>query len=296
MQNRPFFQDGFDELAIRVFRAAINRFPLYAAGTNSSAICLACVSIPVQTFIVLYNFCMQCRALDAQKRRCKNDAAASDYCDAHRGEMEHLVGKAAPSAASRWRGFWTKFSAPSTMIPDHAKYAVPKWLADAPTAQVIQHLQTHSDSMVRWMAAFVLRKRRAAEAIDPLWQTRQNDPTRFVRQQAAVALGKIGTPVVYAPLVEGLHHDRDPGVREACVIALGNLGNPAAVEEITRVLEREENVFVRWDCVVALGQLGDTRVEKLLNRLQAEESAQVVRDACREALAEIRLRHTANRR
>jgi HEAT repeat protein len=236
---------------------------------------------------------MQCRALDAQKHRCQKDAAASDYCDAHRDQMERIVGKAAPSAASPWRGFWARLAPPRVMIPDHAKYDVPKWLADAPTSQVIQHLQTHSDSMVRWMAAFVLRKRRAAEAIDPLWQTRQNDPIRFVRQQAAVALGKIGAPVVYAPLVEGLHHDRDPGVREACVIALGNLGNPAAVEEITRALEREENVFVRWDCIVALGQLGDSRIETFLIRLQAEEIAQVVRDACRDALAEIRARQTA---
>ncbi len=237
---------------------------------------------------------MQCRALDSQKFRCPNDAAASDYCDAHRDEMERLVGKTAPRDTARWRKLISKFSASPNTFPDGGKYDVPNWLQRAPTPQVIEHLQTHPDSMVRWMAAFVLRKRRAVEAFDALWHTRQNDPIRFVRQQATVALGKIGTPVVYAPLVEGMHHDRDPGVREACVIALGNLGNPAAVAEITDVLAHEENVFVRWDCVVALGQLADGRVEKLLVRLQAEEIAQVIRDACADALAEIRQRERAS--
>lgn len=236
---------------------------------------------------------MQCRALDENKFRCSNDAAASDYCDAHRDAMELLIGKHAAAPASRWRGMLAKFSPPRA-VPDGGKYDVPKWLNNLPSPQVMEHLQTHSDSMVRWMAAFVLRKRRAADALDALWRARQKDPIRFVRQQAAVALGKLDTPAVYAPLVEGLHHDRDPGVREACAIALGNLGNPAAVDEIVRALEREENVFVRWDCIVALGQLGDARVEKLLTRLEAEEIAQVIRDACRDALAEIRQRARAS--
>lgn len=233
---------------------------------------------------------MQCRALDENKYRCKNDAAASAYCDAHRAEMERIVGKITPDSASRLRGLFAKLSVAPNTVPDGGKYDVPGWLRNAPTPQVIQHLQEHPDSMVRWMAAYVLRKRRATEAFDALWHTRQSDPIRFVRQQAAVALGKLGTPAVYAPLAEGMFHDSDPGVREACVIALGNLGNPAAVAEITRALETEENVFVRWDCVVALGQIADGRVEKLLVRLQAEEIAQVIRDACRDSLAEIRQR------
>jgi HEAT repeat protein len=236
---------------------------------------------------------MQCRALDQQKLRCRNDAATSDYCPAHREEMERLIGKPNPVPASRWRALLGKLAASSTVVPDGGKYDVPKWLNNLPTPQVIQHLQTHSDSMVRWMAAFVLRKRRAPDALDGLWHTRQNDPIRFVRQQTAVALGKLDTPAVYAPLVEGLHHDPDPGVREACAIALGNLGNPAAADEIMHALAREDNVFVRWDCIVALGQLGDARVEKLLMQLQAEEIAQVTRDACRDALAEIRKRASA---
>ncbi len=239
---------------------------------------------------------MQCRALDEQKFRCPNDAVASDYCPAHRAAMERRLGKTAALSASRWRVLWNKLAAPSRVVPDGGKYDVPRWLNSLSTPQVIERLQTHPDSMTRWMAAFVLRKRRAAEAFEALWRARQNDPIRFVRQQAAVALGKLDTPAVYAPLVEGLHHDRDPGVREACAIALGNLrfpsnlDNPAAVDELVHALSREENVFVRWDCVVALGQLGDARVEKLLTRLQAEEIAQVVRDACRDALAEIRRR------
>jgi HEAT repeat protein len=237
---------------------------------------------------------MQCRALDQQKLRCRNDAAASAYCPTHREEMERLIGKPNPAPASLWRGMLGKLAASSNTVPDGGKYDVPKWLTNLPTPQVIEQLRVHSDSMVRWMAAFVLRKRRAPDALDALWHTRQNDPIRFVRQQAAVALGKLDTPAVYAPLVEGLHHDRDPGVREACAIALGNLGNRAAVDELMRALEYEENVFVRWDCVIALGQLGDARAEKLLVRLQAEEIAQVIRDACRDSLAEIRQRAGAS--
>lgn len=236
---------------------------------------------------------MQCRALDETKHRCGNQAVASEYCAAHRDEMERLAGKNAHPSTSRWRGILSKLSPLQNAMSDGAKYDVPNWLNKAPTPSVMEQLQTHSDSMVRWMSAFVLRKRRAAEALDALWHTRQNDPVRFVRQQSAVALGKIAVPAVYAPLVEGLHHDRDPGVRQACAIALGNLGYPAAVDEIMRALEREENVFVKWDCIVALGQFGDKRAEKLLVRLQAEEIAQVIRDACRDSLDEIRQReHT----
>lgn len=237
---------------------------------------------------------MQCRALDEQKLRCQNDAAASDYCPAHRAAMEQRIGKAANLPAPRWRVLWNKLAASSNGVPDGGKYDVPKWLSGLPTPQVIEHLQTHPDSMARWMAAFVLRKRRAADAFEALWRARQQDPIRFVRQQAAVALGKLNTPAVYAPLVEGLHHDRDPGVREACAIALGNLGNPAAVDELVHALTREENVFVRWDCIVALGQLGDARVEPLLTQLQTQESAQVVRDACRDARAEIQRRRAVS--
>ncbi|MBI4674367.1 MAG: HEAT repeat domain-containing protein [Chloroflexi bacterium] len=233
--------------------------------------------------------------MTSERKRCTAESSnGGEYCTAHRDEMERLIGKRADAAPSRWRSWWARIVSPGVGIPDGAKYDVPGWLKDAPTPQVIQHLQTHSDSMARWMSAFVLRKRRAAEAFDALWRTRQTDGIRFVRQQSAVALGKIGVPAVYAPLVEGLHHDPDPGVREACVIALGNLGNPTAVDEIVRALEREENVFARWDCIVALGQLADQRVEKLLRRLEAEEIAQVLREACRDALAEIRQREGQN--
>ncbi len=236
---------------------------------------------------------MLCRALTPDKRRCANAAMeGSFYCREHRAAMEQLLSPTrAPSG--RLGALWSKLASDGANIPDGGRYDVPGWLKHAPTPEVMRHLRTHDDSMVRWMAAFMLRKRRAAEALDALWETLQLDPVRLVRQQAAVALGKIGTPAVYVPLVEALHHDHDPGVREACVIALGNLGNPAAVDEIVRVLGREENVFVKWDCIVALGALGDHRVEKLLTRLQAEEIAQVVRDACRDSLAEIRRRTRA---
>lgn len=238
----------------------------------------------------------QCSALDAERRRCANPAAAaSPYCDAHRDEMVRITGKNANGVNGKGlNGMFARMrGALAPSIPDGGKYDVPGWLKDAPIAQVIEQLQTSPDSMVRWMAAYVLRKRRAAEAIPALWDVLEHDTTRYVRQQSAVALGKIGTPLVFAPLVEALNHDRDQGVRQACAIALGNLGYAAGVEELVRILEREDNIFVKWDCIVALGQLADKRVEKLLQRLQAEEIAQVVRDACRDSLAEIKQRDKA---
>lgn len=235
---------------------------------------------------------MQCYALTPEKRRCANDARdASNYCAAHENENARAFKTSSPNRLNAIFARVRDVLTPA--IYDGGKYEVPNWLKDAPTSQVIEHLRTDPDSMARWMAAFVLRKRRAAEAIEPLWHALQNEHTRFVRQQCAVALGKIGTPLVVAPLVEALHHDRDQGVRQACAIALGNLGLPRAVEEIARVLEGEENFFVKWECIIALGQLGDTRVEKLLVRLQAEEIAQVTRDACHDSLTEIRHRDRA---
>ena len=230
---------------------------------------------------------MQCCALTFDKKRCANPARdASYFCDAHQDETARVSNS--PNASSRLGGIFSRWRGG---IADGGKFDVPKWLNDLPTPRVIEQLQTHNDSMVRWMAAFVLRKRRDPEAIEALWNVLKYDNTRFVRQQCAVALGKISTPLVFAPLVEALNHDRDQGVRQACAIALGNLGNKDAMDEVARVLEREENIFVKWDCIVALGQLGDTRVEKLLVRLQAEEIAQVVRDACRDSLQEIRSRN-----
>ncbi len=229
---------------------------------------------------------MQCYALTPEKRRCANDARdASHFCAAHENENTRALKTSPPK---RWNGIFARVrEVLAPPIYDGGKYDVPKWLNHAPTPQVIEQLRVHPDSMVRWMAAFVLRKRRAAEAMEPLWHALQHDNTRFVRQQCAVALGKIGAPLVFAPLVEALHHDRDQGVRQACAIALGNLGFPRAAPEIARVLEGEENIFVRWECIVALGQLGDKRVEKLLTRLQAEEIAQVIREACKDSLSEI---------
>lgn len=233
---------------------------------------------------------MQCHALTPDKKRCPEAVVAgSPFCAAHGAATtgsadDGAKAKGLRGLVARMRG---TFHAP---IYDGGKYDPPKWLNDSTTPQLIEHLHSHSDSMVRWTAAYILRKRRAAQAIDPLWDALQRDDTRFVRQQCAVALGKIGTPAVVAPLVEALNHDRDQGVRQACAIALGNLGLPHTDEEIARVLEREENVFVKWDCIVALGQLGDRRVEKLLVRLQAEEIAQVIRDACNDSLREIQQR------
>lgn len=232
---------------------------------------------------------MQCHALTPDKRRCPEAArAGARNCAMHEHEMTP-PGDRMP--ATRLGGLVMRMrSVLNAPVYDGGKYDPPKWLNDLTTPHVIEHLQTHADSMVRWTAAYILRKRRAVEAIDPLWSVLQHDDTRFVRQQSAVALGKIGTPLAVAPLVEALNHDRDQGVRQACAIALGNLGMPHTDEEIARVLEREENVYVKWDCIVALGQLGDRRVEKLLVRLQAEEIAQVVRDACRDSLKEIQQR------
>jgi HEAT repeat protein len=240
---------------------------------------------------------MQCCALTPERKRCTNLAStAANYCAAHYDQDSRVTGKNGQAQnPGRLTGIVAQLRSrilggPNAPISDGGKYDVPAWLKNASTVEVIGQLQTSPDSMVRWMAAFVLRKRRAPEAIQALWDVLKNDNTRFVRQQAAVALGKIGTPLAFSPLVEALNYDRDQGVRQASAIALGNLGYPAAMDEVARVLELEENIFVKWDCIVALGQLGDKRVEKLLQRLQAEEIAQVVREACRDSLVEIRQR------
>lgn len=220
---------------------------------------------------------------------------ASEYCAEHRDWLARVMGYGAPVSAPRhgtlgalWARLRGEPAAP--LIPDGAHYEVPSWLRNSSTPELIEHLLHHSDSMVRWMAAFTLRKRRAREAIEPLWDVLQSEAVRLVRQQVTVALGKIGTPAVVAPLVEALNHDPDQGVRQAAVIALGNLGYPGVVPEIVRVLEREDNVFVRWDCIVALGQLGDMQVDALLAQLEYEEVAEVVRHACSAARLEIRQR------
>lgn len=241
---------------------------------------------------------MYCCALTPDRKRCANPARdASNFCALHQNESARASDPT--RVPHRFGGIFSRVRAAlHPPIYDGGKYDVPRALMDAPTSYVIEQLQTHDDSMVRWMSAFVLRKRRAVQALEPLWHVLKNDHTRFVRQQSAVALGKIGTPLVCAPLVEALNHDRDQGVRQACAIALGNLALPddlrlRTAEEIARVLEREENIFVKWDCIVALGQLGDRRVEKLLAHFQAEEITQVIRDAAQDSLAEIRQRDRA---
>lgn len=250
---------------------------------------------------------MRCYALTPERTRCTNEAQGeSSFCAAHQDENAQRArstrtSKRGGGILARVRGAFR------AQIPDGGKYDVLRVIHDAPTARVIELLRTDADPMVRWMTAFELRKRRAPEAIEPLWDALVSDNTRYVRQQCAVALGKIGSPPVFAPLVEGLNHDRDQGVRQACAVALGNLSlsekfdHARVMDELVRVLEREENIFVKWDCIVALGQLGNpsfdagpvAHAEKLLVRMQAEEIAQVVRDACGDSLSEIRQRALA---
>jgi hypothetical protein len=103
---------------------------------------------------------MRCCALTPEKRRCPNDALdATNYCAAHRDDTARERQATLPN---RFGGIFARVrGALNAPIYDGGKYDVPGWLNDAPTALVIEHLCTHPDSMIRWMAAFVLRKRRA---------------------------------------------------------------------------------------------------------------------------------------
>src|SRR5258708_25078357 len=112
---------------------------------------------------------MQCYALTPDKRRCLNETpGASHYCAAHESSNTH-----APQSQRGANGFSMFLArvrgALDATNADGGKYVVPNWLQDAPTPQVIEHLRTDPDSMVRWMAAYVLRKRRAQETIESLW-------------------------------------------------------------------------------------------------------------------------------
>lgn len=237
---------------------------------------------------------MRCYALTSERHRCSRDAQdATNFCAEHqilaqtesraepapetRGGVAHFLKRLQPASAKN-------------VVPDDANFAVPNWLKKSATPQVVDRLLNDPSCMIRWSAAFVLRKRRDPAAIEPLWQVLRNDPVSFVRQQSAVALGKIGTAAVLGPLIEALWHDQDAGVRQACAIALGNLGYNIATKDLAEVLERDYAVFVRWDCALALGQVGDLTVERLLEGRAEKDHSQVVRGACRESLDEIRRR------
>lgn len=230
---------------------------------------------------------MRCLGLASDHRRCTADAiGVTGYCGRHQPEF---VQNNAPSVAmaNDWLSK-LRVRTPTGGVPDDVKYDVPRWLWRSKTPQVVEHLLHDKNSLNRWLAAFTLRKRRDATAIEPLWIALQNDVVSHVRQQAAVALGKIGTHMALAPLVEALWHDVSPGVRQACAIALGNLGNPVAAGDLAEVLKHERAVFVRWDCVLALAQVGDRSSEQLLRDLAESDRAEVVRAASRQALEEIR--------
>jgi HEAT repeat protein len=237
---------------------------------------------------------MRCFGLTTSRHRCATEAQSStSFCAEHQSfaQDQPLIATTPPDTHPLARLLQrVRLGDASRRVPDDARFAVPRWLAKSSTPQVIEHMLNHPSCMVRWSAAFVLRRRREPVAIEPLWQVLQNDPVGFVRQQAAVALGKIGTPAALGPLIEALWHDRDAGVRQACAIALGNLGYRVAAQDLAEVLERESTVWVRWDCALALGQIGDGAVERLLAARAETDPSEVVRAACREALAEMQKR------
>ncbi len=238
---------------------------------------------------------MQCLGLTNERRRCRAEAVAgTGYCAQHRQEMAH-TSDLASAESSAGRGVANIFNklrgVPSRrVIPDPARFDVPPSLKNKTTAEVIQELLHHPDAMVRWSAAFTLRKRQDPVAIEPLWEVLHHDRSRPVRQQAAVALGKIGVAAVLGPLIEGLVHDPDAGVRQACAIALGNVAHPRAARDLAHALAHESSFFVRWDCILALGQVGDPAAAPVLARLAEEEPSEYLRRAYRNALAEIRQR------
>ncbi len=241
---------------------------------------------------------MRCLGLTDERRRCEAEANDSTgYCIQHRVEPDAFRVPLPRGRGGRLAGLKKGLSRglPVSEVPDDVRLPVPPWLKSSPTPVVVEHLLNDPDSTRRWLAAYALRRRRDATAIDPLWRALQADPSRFVRQQSAVALGKIGARAVMAPLTEGLWYDRDAGVRQACAIALGNLGFRAAAHELARVLEREDDNFVRWDCILALGRLGDKSSERLLTGIAERERAAFIRTACAEALRAIRARESSTR-
>jgi len=237
---------------------------------------------------------MHCHALNTYRRRCSRDVQdATDFCAEHQAMVPT---ESRTEAAPETRGGIARLlkrlpPAPArNVVPDGANFAVPRWLNKSSTAQVIDRVLNDPSCLIRWSAAFVLRKRRDPAAIEPLWQVLRAEPVSFVRQQSAVALGKIGTAAVLGPLIESLWHDQDAGVRQACAIALGNLGYNVATKDLAETLGRDHAVFVRWDCALALGQVGDLTLEQLLEERAEKDQSQVVRGACRESLDEIRRR------
>ena len=237
---------------------------------------------------------MRCYGLTTDHHRCSTEAQeTTNFCAEHRALAQtERSAEPAPETRGGVARLLKRLQSASVknIVPDDANFAVPGWLKKKPTSQVIERLLNDPSCMIRWSAAFVLRKRRDPAAIEPFWQVLCNDPVSFVRQQSAVALGKIGTVAVLGPLIESLWHDRDAGVRQACAIALGNLGYKIATKDLADVLGRDHAVFVRWDCALALGQVGDLTVERLLEERAEKDHSQVVRRACRESLDEIRRR------
>ncbi len=237
---------------------------------------------------------MQCLGLTNERRRCRAQAVnGTGYCAQHQPEVQENSNWTYGAPGASWGlNLLNKLRGVSSrpLISDPARYDVPPALKNKTIAEVIQELLHNPDAMVRWSAAFTLRKRQDPAAIEPLWEVLHHDRSRPVRQQAAVALGKIGGAVALGPLIEGLTHDPDAGVRQACAIALGNLGHPRAAQDLANALTRESSFFVRWDCILALGQVGGPTVAPLLAQLAQEESSEYLRRACRNALAEIRQR------
>lgn len=238
---------------------------------------------------------MRCLGLKSDKHRCTEDAmSAAGYCERHDREIAQVAKPTDELSETGLRP--TRFieklrGNPSRhLVPDSAKFDIPRWLAKSDTETVIDHLLHNSSSLIRWHAALVLRKRREPRSIDALWQVLKQDSVVLVRQQAAVALGKIGTIAVLAPLIEALWHDPDANVRQASAIALGNLDYRVAAEDLASVLDREQAAFVRWDCIVALGQVGDHAVEPLLSQIESRDRIEWLRRACTTAIAQIRQR------
>ncbi len=243
---------------------------------------------------------MRCLGLTSERRRCPTLAVdTTEYCSEHQREMAGLeldLAYAHDSAGGIRHLLHRVRRAPARrVVPDGAQFGVAGWIRRSSTPVLAGHLIHHADTLVRWSAAYTLRKRRDPAAVESLWQALTQDPVSMVRQQAAVALGKISTVAVLGPLIEGLAHDADSGVRQACAIALGNLGCGFAAAHIGQVLQREPSAFVRWDCALALGRVGDRSYAALLADLAATDRTTVVRSACGEALAEIQRRDLPER-
>jgi HEAT repeat protein len=97
----------------------------------------------------------------------------------------------------------------------------------------------------RQVAAELLGRLGATEAVDELMDVVQTDPDPGVRACAAGALGRIGLPRAAGPLIYSLSTDESRLVGEAAIAALGALGGNVGLDALGAALVSGDHGFAR---------------------------------------------------